>query len=90
VSGWAYPLVAVAVAAVASTVLWFAQRKPTSRFSGIDEFRREMDALGQRPGRSAAPAGRAARRRRPEPIVPAPRSGDLARKLRAARQQRER
>ena len=89
-SGVAYLGVAVAMAAVLSTLLWLVQRRPTSELSSIDEFRREMDALGREPG-SAPPAERPARRAgrtRPAPIVPAPRRGDLARKLRAARQHR--
>jgi hypothetical protein len=47
-----------------------------------------VDALGREPG-DPPPATRPRRRPtvRPEPLVPAPRRGDLARKLRAARQQ---
>jgi hypothetical protein len=91
-SGLGYLGVAVAMAVVLSTLLWLAQRKPTSFMSSIDEFRSEMDALSLEP-RSAEPAGRRRTGRgqvRPEPIVPAPRHGDLARKLRAARQHRGR
>jgi hypothetical protein len=87
-SGLAYLAVAVAMAVVLSTLLWLVQRKPTSFMSSIDEFRAEMDALGREPG-DPPPATRPRRRPtvRPEPLVPAPRRGDLARKLRAARQQ---
>jgi hypothetical protein len=87
-SGLGYLGVAVAMAVVLSTLLWLVQRKPTSFMSSIDEFRREMDALGREPG-APLPAVRGRRRGkdagRPDPIVPAPRRGDLARKLRAAR-----
>jgi hypothetical protein len=88
-SGLAYLGVAVVMAVVLSTLLWLVQRKPTSFLSSIDEFRAEMDALGRERG-TAPPVARPPRRSRgaarPEPIVPAPRRGDLARKLRAARQ----
>jgi hypothetical protein len=98
VNALAYLAVALGMAVALSTLLWLVQRRPTSFFSSIDEFRREMDALGDtvvpdRARREEPP--RAARRSRARgnrlsPIVPAPRHGDLARKLRAAREQRER
>jgi hypothetical protein len=89
-SGLAYLGVAVAMAVVLSTLLWLVQRKPTSFMTSIDEFRQEMDALGREPGSPPPAAGsghRPRNRARPDPIVPAPRRGDLARKLRAARQE---
>jgi hypothetical protein len=95
VSGLAYLVVAVGMAVVLSTLLWLVRRKPRSFMSSIEAFRREMDALagGPRPPaeRGGGPARRPAAgdrraRRRLEPIIPAPGPGDLARKLRAARQ----
>lgn len=40
-----YPLAAVAVVVVASVVMWFRSRQPTSIESGIEAFSREMRAL---------------------------------------------
>jgi hypothetical protein len=87
-TGVGYLGVALAMIVVLSTMLWLSQRRPKSFLSSIDEFRREMDALARDPrdgdGRHRArPTGR---RSRPEPILPAPGHGDLARKLRAARE----
>ncbi|QXC60457.1 hypothetical protein KSP35_19350 [Aquihabitans sp. G128] len=52
-------LVPVAVVAIAASVSWVRNRQPTSLQSGVDSFRREMDALSP----DAAPAPR----RRPDP-----------------------
>jgi hypothetical protein len=84
-SGLAYLGVAVAMAVVLSTLFWLVRRTPTSFLSSIDEFQREMDALGREPGSPPLPRSRGRAGGRPDPIVPAPRRGDLARKLRAAR-----
>jgi hypothetical protein len=83
----AYLLVAVVMIVVLSSVLWLVQRKPRSTMSSIEEFRREMDALADS-GRPARPArgAKPGRTVRPTPILPPPAQGDLARKLRAARQ----
>ena len=54
----AYLLVPVLLVAVAATVVWARNRQPTSLQSGVDSFRREMDALSP----DAAPV----HRRRPE------------------------
>jgi hypothetical protein len=40
-----YLIVPIAVVAIAATVLWARNRQPTSLESGVDSFRREMDAL---------------------------------------------
>jgi hypothetical protein len=91
VSQLAYLLVALAMIVVLSSLLWLAQRKPRSTMSSIDEFRREMDALARSPSeaeprRRTRGIGRQPRPPRPDPILPPPAQGDLARKLRAARQ----
>ncbi len=44
-SVFAYLLVPIAVVAVAALVTWARNRQPTSLQSGVDSFRREMDAL---------------------------------------------
>jgi hypothetical protein len=90
VTGVAYLGVALAMIVVLSTMLWLSQRRPKSFLSSIDEFRREMDALARDPGdgdgrRRPRPAGRRPRSR-PDPIMPAPGHGDVARTLRAARE----
>jgi hypothetical protein len=41
----AFLLVALLLSLLGSTVLWLRSRKPTSLSSGIDSFRREMQAL---------------------------------------------
>lgn len=41
----AYLLVPIAVVAIAALVTWARNRQPTSLQSGVDSFRREMDAL---------------------------------------------
>jgi len=40
-----YLLVPVLVVAIAASVMWARNRQPTSLQSGVDSFRREMDAL---------------------------------------------
>ena len=62
----AYLLVPVLVVAIAASVTWARNRQPTSLQSGVDSFRREMDALSP----DAAPL----HRRRTEPTGP----GDTA------------
>ena len=52
-------LVPVVVVALAATVGWVRNRQPTSLQSGVDSFRREMDAL--------SPEATPLYRRRPEP-----------------------
>lgn len=83
-SNLAYLLIAVGASIIGSLFLWWRHRKPRAFMSSIDEFQREMDALAgdQEPGR------RNGRRGRLDPIVPAPETGDLARKLKEARRYR--
>lgn len=75
----AYLLVPVLVVAIAASITWVRNRQPTSLQSGVDSFRREMDALSpdaaplhrrREPGERAAPvdgpsSGVAAEPRRP-------------------------
>jgi hypothetical protein len=83
VSNLAYLLIAVGFSVVLSLIVWASRyRKPKTFMSSIDDFQREMGALGgdldAKPRKKASP--------RPDPIVPAPEQGDLARKLKEARQ----
>jgi hypothetical protein len=43
----AFVLVAVGFAALASALLWFRHRRPRTFMSSIEEFQREMQALGR-------------------------------------------
>jgi hypothetical protein len=78
-------LIAVVASVVGSLFLWWRHHRPTTFMSSIEQFEREMDALGRDAPESTD--RRPGRRRvdRPSPIVPAPEQGDLARKLRDAR-----
>ncbi|MCU1453969.1 MAG: hypothetical protein JWN46_2115 [Acidimicrobiales bacterium] len=44
-----YLVVPVLIVAVWSTAMWARNRKPTSLQSGVDDFRREMNALSPDP-----------------------------------------
>lgn len=44
-SGLAFLLIALAISLVGSVVLWLRTRRPHSLDSGIESFRREMQAL---------------------------------------------
>jgi hypothetical protein len=52
VSGVAFLLIVVVVAVVGSLIVWLRHRKPTHFMSSVDDFQREMDALGRPPGSS--------------------------------------
>lgn len=52
-----YLLVPAAIVALVASVMWLRDRQPKSLQSGINSFRREMDALSP----SARPVGRAPR-----------------------------
>jgi hypothetical protein len=52
----AFLLVALALSIAGSLALWLRHRQPTSLDHGVDEFRREMDAL--RPDNRWNPPGR--------------------------------
>ena len=49
-SGLAFLLIVVVVTLVGSVIVWFRHRKPTHFMSSVDDFQREMDALGRSPG----------------------------------------
>ena len=59
-SGLAFLLIVVVVTLVGSVIVWFRHRKPTHFMSSVDDFQREMNALGRSPGTT----GKAARRPR--------------------------
>ena len=62
-SGLAFLLIVVVVTLVGSFVVWLRHRKPTHFMSSVDDFQREMDALGRSPGTtSKGPRGRHPRR----------------------------
>ena len=62
-SNAAFVLIAVGLSVLVSLVIWLFSRKPQTFMSSIDDFEREMRALG-----GEAPVGRSGRRRRrPDP-----------------------
>lgn len=77
----AFLLGAVALSLIGSLALWLHNRRPSSFGSSIDEFQREMHALGSEVDEPRR--GRRLRRQRPEPIVP-PRGSGVAGELRSA------
>jgi hypothetical protein len=62
VSGLGFLLIVVVVTLVGSLIVWFRHRKPTHFMSSVDDFQREMNALGRSPGTT----GKGARRPRPD------------------------
>jgi hypothetical protein len=46
-------LVAIAVSILGSLIIWYRQRRPKTFMSSIEEFQREMKALGRDPGRDS-------------------------------------
>ncbi len=60
----AYLLVPIIIVAIAASITWIRNRQPTSLQSGVDSFRREMDALSP----EAAPM----HRRRTDPQAQGP------------------
>ena len=58
-SGVAFLLIVVVVAVVGSLIVWIRHRKPTHFMSSVDDFQREMDALGRPPS-----TGKGSRRHR--------------------------
>lgn len=62
----AYLLVPVLVVAIAASITWARNRQPTSLQSGVESFRREMEAL--------SPEGDPRNRRRIDPATGRPTS----------------
>ncbi|HEV7762673.1 MAG TPA: hypothetical protein VGO78_26875 [Acidimicrobiales bacterium] len=58
-------LLAVAIIVVGSIVVYLRQRTPSSLDSGIDSFKREMEALAVRDGDDPSHEGRESRGSRP-------------------------
>ncbi len=54
ISVLAYLMIPVAIVSLAASVVWLRNRQPSSLESGVDSFRREMDALSP----DAAPSPR--------------------------------
>jgi hypothetical protein len=74
----AFLLGALVISVVGSLALWLYHRRPQSFTTSIDDFQREMTALGHDQGsgrRSGRRSGRGRGRQRPEPIVPPRPSG---------------
>lgn len=85
-SNLAYLVIALGLSVVLSVGVWLMRyRKPKTFMSSIDDFRREMDALGGE-GNEAERRRWARQNGRPDPIIPAPEQGDLVRRLKEARE----
>jgi hypothetical protein len=69
-SNAAFLLLALGLSVVGSLLIWLLNRKPKTFMSSIDDFSREMKALGR--DTDEPPSGR--RRRRPSEPSPARRS----------------
>lgn len=54
-SGLAFLLIVVVVTLVGSLIVWLRHRKPTRFMSSVDDFQREMDALGRPAGPTRGP-----------------------------------
>jgi hypothetical protein len=63
-SNAAFVLIAVAVIIVVSVLLWFLNRKPQTFMSSIDDFEREMKALGGETNKATKSAATGRQRRR--------------------------
>jgi hypothetical protein len=86
VSPVAYLALALGLSVVLSLIVWAASyRRPKTFMSSIEGFQREMHALGHGPGEAEPRRRERTRGPRSEPILPAPQSGDLARRLKEAR-----
>lgn len=69
-----YLAVPIFLVAAYCVVMWFRNRKPTSLQSGVDSFRKEMEALApdgaDEPRHGPFPAGSSSRRAEPSPRRP--------------------
>lgn len=54
-SGVAFLLIAVVVAAIGSLIVWIRHRQPTHFMASVDDFQREMEALSTPPVPSTPP-----------------------------------
>jgi hypothetical protein len=70
VSALVFLLVVVVVCAIGGMVLWLQHRQPSTLESGLDEFRREMDALAPPRDDPRPKVGRPKRPDRPGPVPP--------------------
>jgi hypothetical protein len=68
-SNAAFVLIAVGLSVVVSAIIWFFSRRPQTFMSSIDDFEREMRALGGEPPTRQG-RRRRARRDTPRPIEP--------------------
>ncbi len=57
----AFLLAAVGLSIVGSILLWLRSRQPKSSMSSVDDFQREMRALGREPGAGPSRRRRSAR-----------------------------
>lgn len=54
-SGLGFLMIVVVISLVGSLVVWLRHRKPTHFMSSVNDFQREMDALGNPPNPSTPP-----------------------------------
>ncbi len=71
-SGLAFLLIVVVVTVVGSLIVWLRHRKPTHFMSSVDDFQREMQALGKPPGSNGGGRGRTRRPTKAAPPATAP------------------
>jgi hypothetical protein len=67
VTALAFLAIVVGVSALGGIVLWLQHRQPNTLESGLDAFKREMDALAPPPDGPQPPRKRAARPQRGRP-----------------------
>lgn len=63
-SGLAFLAIVLVVTLVGTAVVWLRNRKPTHFMSSVDDFQREMDALGRPPGTNGKGGRRSRQARR--------------------------
>jgi hypothetical protein len=55
VSGLGFLMIVVVISLLGSLIVWLRHRKPTHFMSSVNDFQREMDALGNPPVPSSPP-----------------------------------
>ena len=65
-SGLGFLLIVVVITLVGSLIVWLRHRKPTHFMSSVDDFQREMDALGRPPGAKGSRRNRSGNGARPD------------------------